>query len=103
MVKIHFAKLDPEDTVDRRDTWLPGSTRAVLSEPYADLDEGQGGLMFAEIRVEDIRTLSDFSPGATVVVESEDPRDVLDDTDEVTQAATHIWWRVIILPPEVTT
>ncbi len=84
MIKVHFAKLDPDDDVQRRDVWLNGDTRAVLSEPYADLDEGQGGLTYGDLRPEDIRTLAEFEPGTTVLIESEEPTDVLDDTDEAT-------------------
>ncbi len=100
MIKVHFAKLDPDDDVQRRDVWLNGDTRAVLSEPYADLDEGQGGLTYGDLRPEDIRTLAEFEPGTTVLIESEEPTDVLDDTDEATGAMTRIWWRVVVMPPE---
>ena len=58
MVKVHFGKLDPEDDVERQDTWLNGDTRAVLSDPYDDLDEGQGGLTFSDLRPSDIKKLS---------------------------------------------
>jgi hypothetical protein len=100
MVKVRFAKLDPEDDAERQDTWLNGDTRAVLSAPYADLDEGQGGLTFSDLRPDDIKMLSEFAVSTTVLIESDDPTDVLDDTDETSAEMTHIWWRVVILPSE---
>ena len=83
---------------------LAAEARAVAAEPYLSVDEeagDPGGVTRADIADGDIRPLGTFEDGAEVYVESPDPTDALDDTDESTDAETHIWWRAVILLPEV--
>jgi hypothetical protein len=77
--------------------WLPEETRAVAGEKYAHLDEGQSGITRADINDEDIRTLGSFKLGDDVFVESEEPDDCLDDSDEQREKDTRIWWRVTLV------
>jgi hypothetical protein len=52
-----------------------------------------------DIASEDIKTLGSFKIGDEVFVESDDPTDVLDDTDAQTEAMTRIWWRARLVAP----
>jgi len=83
---------------------LSADARAVAAAPDLSVDEeadDPGGITRADIADGDIRPVGTFEPGAEVYVESPDHEDVLDDTDETTEAETHIWWRAVILPPDV--
>ena len=75
---------------------LPSDVRAVGAEPYLALEEAHGnpgGLTRADLLDNDIRPLGSFEDGDEIYVESDDPTDVLDDTDDDTIAATRVWWR----------
>ena len=79
---------------------LPSDTQAVPAEPYLALEEAHGnpgGITRAELLDSDIRPLSSFEDGALLYVESDDPTDVLDDTDEDTERLTRIWWRAVLV------
>lgn len=93
MIRIRYTLMaDENPTV----VWLDGGTSAVAVEPYAHLDEGQGGITRGEIRTEDIKTLGEFAPGNEVFVEADDPQDVLDNTDADTERDSKIFWRARI-------
>jgi hypothetical protein len=84
---------------DSNEVWLDEGRQAV-AEPYADLDQGQGGVTRGDLREEDIWTLDTFDRGADVFVESVGADDVLDDTDEATARDTRIFWRAVVLAAE---
>jgi hypothetical protein len=60
-----------------------------------------GGITTGDIKEGDIRPLGSFMTGSEVYVESDDPEDCLDDTDEESQRKTHIWWlaEISLAPP----
>ena len=87
MIRVRYTANDPNEV------WLDGSALAVAAEPYVDLDEGQGGITRGDIMDADLKALADFEPGAEVFVESDDPNDVLDETDTATERASKIFWR----------
>ena len=75
---------------------LPPDVRAVPAEPYLAAEEAQGnpgGITRAELVDSDIRPLGSFEDGALLYIESDDPTDALDDTDDDSIAATRVWWR----------
>ena len=94
MIRVVLKKFGEPDPVP---TWLDSDVRAVPAASYCALDEGQGGVTRADIRTDDIVTLDQFAPGDDVFVESEDPEDILDDTDVATEVETRIWWRATIV------
>lgn len=69
----------------------------VPAEPYAVLDDGQGGVIQSDLDPAHVRPLSTFEVGADVFVKSPDPTDTLYDTTEQDEADTHIWWRATIV------
>jgi len=81
---------------DDRPSDVPGDTRAVLADQYAEYDIGQGGLTCEEIRDEDIAAIISYPVGSELFVESGAESDCLDDTDEATAAQTRIWWRIVV-------
>jgi hypothetical protein len=93
MIRVVLQRFGDPDPMP---TWLDEGTLAVAAEPYAALDEGQAGVTRGDIKDADIKTLDQFEPGAEVFLESDDPTDVLDDTDEVTERAAKIFWRATI-------
>jgi hypothetical protein len=93
MIRVRYTRSHEKDSTE---VWLDGSVAAALAEPYAAIDEGQGGITRSDIKDEDIKTLDTFEPGAEVFVESEDPEDILDDTDRESEVATRIYWRAVI-------
>ena len=84
---------------DDRPSELPGDTRAVLADQYAEYDIGQGGLTREEVRDEDIAAIITYPVGSELFVESGAASDCLDDSDEATAAQTRIWWRVVVVEP----
>jgi hypothetical protein len=94
MIRIRYAR-SAED--DPSEVWIDGSVLAVGAEPYAELDEGQGGITRGDIKDGDLRALGTFEPGAEVFIESDDPTDVLDDTDTTTEQQTKIFWRAVLV------
>jgi hypothetical protein len=79
---------------------VAGGTRAVPADLYASVDEAAGnpgGVTRADLTDADIRALSEFVDGQEVYVESSEPADVLDDTDDTTATATRIWWRARVV------
>jgi hypothetical protein len=78
---------------DDRPTTLPGATRAVLAQSCAAYDLGQGGVTADEIDAAHVAALITFPVGSELFVESSD---CLDETDETTEAASRIWWRVVV-------
>lgn len=96
MIRIRYTRMFDDDPTE---VWLDGSIRAVAAAPYAHLDDGQGGVTFGDLKPEDVRALDTFASGAEVFVESEDPDDVLDDTDSTTEVVTRVWWRATVLGP----
>lgn len=95
MVRVQFHRFSEPDPVP---TWLDGSTRAVLAESFADVDQGQGGITRGDI-VDDamIAALDTFPPGAEVYVESDDATDCLFDETPETERPSHIWWRAVVV------
>jgi hypothetical protein len=93
MTRVQYVVDLPNDT---RPTTLAPETRAVLTSSYSHLDLDPGGVTAEELHPEDVQTLSVFPVGSDVLVESADPADCLDDTDEESAARTRIWWRVIV-------
>ena len=77
-------------------TWVTEDARAVSAAKYGALDGGEGGIVRDQIADFDIGRAADFEIGAHVYLESDAPDDVLDDSDEPTEAATRIWWRATI-------
>lgn len=96
MIRVRYTRFLENEP----DVWLDGSVRAVRAETYADLDDGQGGVTRADLKTDDILTLDQFALRDDVFVESDDPTDVLDDTDIATEVETRIWWRAVIVGPE---
>ena len=83
---------------------LAAEACAVRAEPYLGVDEeagDPGGITRADVSDGDIRALGTFDDGGEADVESPELEDVLDNTDESAEAETHIWWRAVILPPDV--
>ncbi len=93
-VRVQYVVDLPNDT---RPTNLPGSTRAVLTAGYAQLDLDPGGVTAEELHAEDVQALAVFPVGTDVLVESGDPADCLDDSTEKSEQATHIWWRASLV------
>jgi hypothetical protein len=73
------------------------TTPAVVAAPYAHLDEGHGGISRVDVGDADIEPVGAFEKGGEVYVESTDPTDVLDTSDEESERLTHIWWRATVL------
>jgi hypothetical protein len=94
MIRVTFQRFSQPDPLP---TWLDGSVRAVPTEPYDDIDDGQGGITARDI-VDDasIARLDAFPVGADVYVESDDVTDCLEDETVETEAATRIWWLATI-------
>lgn len=99
MIRIRYTRT-PDD--DPTEVWIDGSVLAVAAAPYAELDDGQGGITRGDIKDEDIKTLDTFGPGAEVFMESDDSTDVLDDTDTTTERETKIFWRTTLVQDEPT-
>jgi hypothetical protein len=99
VIRIRYARF-PE--TDLTEVWLDGSVQAVPAEPYAAIDEGQGGITRGDIKDADIKTLDQFEPGAEVFVASDDPEDVLDDSDSASERDTKIFWRARLVRDEPT-
>jgi hypothetical protein len=89
LFSVSFDQRNPRD--------LPADARAVRAEPYLALDDGQGGLTAAEVDPHEVERLDAFELGADLYVESSDPEDALDDTDEETERLTRIWWRASLV------
>ena len=96
-VRVRYVVEFPNDD---RPTELPSDTRAVFAESCAEYDIGQGGVTFEEIDPDDVRPLATFPLGSELFIESSNPSDCLDDTDDETAAQTRIWWRVIVVGVE---
>jgi hypothetical protein len=99
MIRVRFTRSAENDPTE---VWLDGTILAVAAEPYAELDDGQGGITRGDIKDEDIRALDTFEPGSEVFVESDDPQDVLDDTDATTERETKIFWKAVLVQDEPT-
>ena len=79
---------------------ISADTPAVPAEPYSAVDDAAGnpgGITRADIQDQDIRPVGCFQDGDEVLVESDDPDAVLDDTDTETAALTRIWWRATVI------
>jgi hypothetical protein len=101
VVRVQFQRFGEPDPIP---TWLDGSVRAVAVQPFADVDQGQGGITFADIVDEAmIIQLDAFGAGAEVYVESEDASDCLEDETSEAERDSHIWWRAEVLPREMPT
>jgi hypothetical protein len=94
MIRVRYAV---EFAHDDRATELPGDTRAVPAHRYEWCDVGQGGITFEEVDPGDVQALAVFPAGSELFIDSGNPADVLDSTDETTERGTRIWWRVIVV------
>lgn len=101
MVRVQFRRFSEPDPIQ---TWVDGATRAVPAAPFAEIDEGQGGITFADIVDEAmIAQLGTFGAGAEVYIESDDPTECLFDETREAEESSRIWWRAEILPREMLT
>jgi hypothetical protein len=73
------------------------TTSAVRAEPYLHLDEQHGGISRVDVADADIEPVGVFMKGVEVYVESTDPTDVLDTSDDESERLTRIWWRATVL------
>jgi hypothetical protein len=97
VVRVQFRRFSEPDPSP---TWVDSETRAVPAEPFANVDEGQGGITFGDISDETmIAPLAAYAAGAEVYVESEDMTECLDDDTSDAERSSHIWWRAKILGP----
>jgi hypothetical protein len=76
---------------------LAPTARAVRAEPYLHLDEEHGGISRVDVADADIEPVGVFMKGVEVYVESTDPTDVLDSSDDESERLTRIWWRATVL------
>jgi hypothetical protein len=96
MVRLQFKKFS-----DPGPTWLDGSVLAVPADPFADVDQGQGGITRSDITDETvIAPVDTFLVDAEVYVESDDAEDCLFDETVEEEKASRIWWRATVLAPE---
>ncbi|MGO8995716.1 MAG: hypothetical protein ACLQVI_20590 [Polyangiaceae bacterium] len=101
MVRVQLARYGEPDPTP---TWLHGATLAVPAGPFADVDEGQGGITRADIvDLTLIAALDTFAVGSEVYVESDDPEDCLFDETTEEERSSRIWWRAVVLGPEEVT
>jgi hypothetical protein len=98
MVRVQLARYGEPDPAP---TWMDGSVLAVPAAPFADVDEGQGGVTRADIVDETlIAALDRFAVGSEVYVESDDAEDCLFDETTEEERSSRIWWRAVVLAPE---
>jgi hypothetical protein len=98
MVRVQLARYEEPDPTP---TWLDGATLAIPAGPFADVDEGQGGITRVDIVDGSlVAALDTFAVGAEVYVESDDPEDHLFDETPEEERSSRIWWRAVVLAPK---